>query len=172
MNCPPSSDWRWILVCLTAWVPDLTPHFYGWHESKNWIVLYLEDLKVCFLLTRVIQPRYNICLAVLLKFYQSVINFQIPSLNQCMRKCLIKQISTSHKDMRRIVLSCIDDTKVINNPSGCHPHCTSRQFPGFVNCPALINPFSTPLGTRMACQEGCVFKGETIIRVASLQNEV
>ncbi len=38
MNCPPSSDWLWILVCLTVWVADLTPHLYGWHESKNWIV--------------------------------------------------------------------------------------------------------------------------------------
>ncbi len=41
MNCPPSSDWRWILVCPTVWVADLTSHLYGWHESKNWIVLYL-----------------------------------------------------------------------------------------------------------------------------------
>ncbi len=37
--CPPLSDWRWILVCLTVWVADLTPHLYGWHESKNWNVI-------------------------------------------------------------------------------------------------------------------------------------
>ena len=33
MNPTPSSDWRWILVCLMVWVADLTPHLYGWHES-------------------------------------------------------------------------------------------------------------------------------------------
>ncbi len=42
MNCPPSSDGRRILVCPTVWVADLTPHLYGWHESKNWIVLYFS----------------------------------------------------------------------------------------------------------------------------------